>query len=97
MPAEARLGFIIMVRIRLAQDTDIREPSLFEVIYTFSDETRIWHVTPIEPYRDRAVIMVNCAHDLINHSGVLSRTLRGHYPSAPMEVDYAITHVDPAG
>jgi hypothetical protein len=82
-----------MYLITLLQNLQNQTPSALSVIYTFPAGPTIWPVTPVGPDKDRNVLAVNCAHNLINQPGVMARVLRAHYPVAPHQVDYPISSV----
>src|SRR4051794_25542093 len=84
-----------MYRITLLQNTQNRPAAAFEVVYTFAAGPSTWPVAPLGASQDTAVIVVNCAHNLVNQPGVQSRVLRAHYPVAPTVVDYPISSVQP--
>ena len=80
-------------RITLLQNTQNRQISFLEVVYTFAAGPQTWQVTPTDPVEDRAVIDVESGRDLVNQPGVQSRVLRAHYPTFPDTVEYPISSV----
>jgi hypothetical protein len=86
-----------MYRLTLLQNTMNRPANAFEAVYTFPAPVGqlVWPVAPVGVSQDRAVLIVNCAHDLVNQPGVTARALRGHYPTDPTTVDYPISSVQP--
>ncbi|HEU0080342.1 MAG TPA: hypothetical protein VFQ76_22025 [Longimicrobiaceae bacterium] len=83
-------------RITLSQDLPNREPTRFQVVYTYAAApTNIWWLDNVHPDRDVAVVNGDCAADLINQPNVRTRTLRAHYPTAPNQVDVPISSVQP--
>jgi hypothetical protein len=84
-----------MYRLTLLQNMDSRPPAVLQAVYTFAGGPAIWPVTAVGPDTDTAVVVVNCATNLINQPGVTSRALRAHYPTAPNQRDYPISSVQP--
>ncbi|HEY3828221.1 MAG TPA: hypothetical protein VGL57_03385 [Solirubrobacteraceae bacterium] len=83
-------------RLTLAQNLPNRDPSALSVTYTYGDgQQTTWPVQAIGPDRDRAVLVVDCAADLIHQPDVSTRELTSHYPVMPTTVVTRITSVQP--
>lgn len=83
-------------RVTLQQNLPNRAPSAFEMTYTFREgPAQTWPVTNVSPDRDAAAVTLDCAQNLMP-PGVLTRTLRAHYPTPPTEVDVSVSSVQPA-
>ncbi len=80
-------------KITLLQNTQNRQVSFLEVVYTFAAGPQTWQVTATDAVEDKAVIDVESGRDLVNQPGVQSRVLRAHYPTVPDAVEYQISSV----
>lgn len=85
-------------RITLQETLPAAPPSALEVRFTYPAPTppTQWPVTAVGPDVNTAVVVVNCAHNLLNVPNVRTRTLIAHYPVAPIVRELAISSIQPA-
>lgn len=83
-------------RITLAQNLPAQPPNAAYVTYHYRDGTsNWWHIQFVGPDTNRAVVVVDCAGNLLNRQNVLSSTLDVHYAHPPHQMDIPITSVQP--
>jgi len=83
-------------RVTLLENLPSRAAAAFEVTYTYPHHpAQTWPAHNVIPSHDTAVVTLDCAGPLMT-PGASTRTLRGHYPTAPTEVDISISSVQPA-
>lgn len=83
-------------RLTLMQNLPNRDPSAFQVTYTYNNApSQQWFVhNAVGPDKNTAVLVVNTGGNLIQQN-VAARTLKAYYPLAPTEVDITISSVQP--
>jgi hypothetical protein len=83
-------------RLTLMQNLPSRDPSAFQVTYTYYNAPpQQWFVHNAGGNdKNTAVLVVNTGVNLIQQN-VASRTLKAYYPMAPTEVDISISSVQP--
>lgn len=84
-------------RITLLQNMRADQmPSALQVRYTYNNgnPTTTWPVTMLSP-NGQAVVIVTSAVNLLTPQHVQTRTLIGHYATAPVTIEYQISSVQP--
>lgn len=82
--------------LTLVQDLPNRAPSALSVTYTYGNApATTWPVQAVGPDRDRAIVVVECAANLIGQLDVRTRELTAHYPTPPTTVVIGISSVQP--
>lgn len=83
-------------RITLAQTLPAQPPSAATVTYRYRDGTfNRWQVQFVGPDTDTAVVVVDCAGNLLNRQNLSSSTLDVHYAHPPHEMGIPISSVQP--
>jgi hypothetical protein len=83
-------------RVTLAQTLPAQPPNAAYVTYYYRDGTsNWWNVQFVGPDTNTAVIIVDCAANLLNRQNVLSSTLDVHYAHPPHQMNIPITSVQP--
>jgi hypothetical protein len=83
-------------RITLAQTLPAQPPNAAYVTYHYRDGTsNWWHVQFVGRDTDTAVVIVDCAANLLNRQNVLSSTLDVHYAHSPHQMNIPISSVQP--
>ncbi|MGH7047269.1 MAG: hypothetical protein ACREE2_12880 [Stellaceae bacterium] len=83
-------------RITLAQTLPAQPPNAAYVTYHYRDgTTNWWHIDFVGPDTNTAVVIVDCAANLLNRHNVLSSTLDVHYAHPPHQMNIPISSVQP--
>ncbi len=85
-------------RLTLLETLPPQAPAALTVTCTYRNGAAptVWPVAAVGTSVNTAVIIVNCAHDLINTPNVATRTLNAHYPAAPNLRNISISSVQPS-
>jgi hypothetical protein len=85
----------MLFRLTLMETLPANPPAALQVRFTYRNGTppTTWPVSAVGPDFDTAVLVVNCAANLLNVPDVATRTLIAHYPHAPFTRDFAISSV----
>jgi hypothetical protein len=83
-------------RVTLAQTLPAQPPNAAYVTYYYRDGTsNWWNIQFVGPDTNTAVVIVDCAANLLNRQNVLSSTLDVHYAQPSHQMNIPITSVQP--
>lgn len=85
-------------RLTLLENLPPQAPAALTVTCTYNNGNAptVWNVQAVGADTNTAVLVVNCAQNLLNIPNVATRTLNAHYPQAPNVRNIAISSVQPS-